>query len=73
MTQAHAHFKTLDERRAQSMFALYENAVARACAQAVQPDAAHLHRIAKWADEAARIIHAEVERSCVSGGWVVGR
>ncbi len=69
----YTHFKELDERRMQSMFTLYENAVARACASAAQPDSAQLHRIAKWADEAARIIHGEVERSCVSDGWLVGR
>lgn len=52
-----------DERRIECMFRLYEAAAANACAQAVQPSADCLVRIAKWAEEASRIIHAEALRS----------
>ena len=61
----YAKIQLLDERRMRSVFTLYENAVARACASAVQPDAAQLHRIAQWAEDAATIIHNAAKRSCV--------
>jgi len=61
--EQHKRVVFFEERRVECMFRLYEAAAASACAQAVQPSPEYLTRIAKWAEEASRIIHAEALRS----------